>query len=118
ELLGIIKSTIDPYEEEGYIYNANQATIIGLYTKLYKNFKLFIRAYNENEYEIMALLTRPIYETFVLMKYLILKGVESQKHYRLVSYRRRYKNSKELEGIEGIGQVLIEKFKSAMIIDG
>lgn len=118
ELLNVIEKTIDPFEDVGYVYDINQATIIGLYTKLFKQFKLFIRAYNDNEYETTALLSRPIYEAFVLMKYLILKGIESQKHYRLVSYRRRYKNYKELLGIEGIGQVMIEKFKYAMSIDG
>lgn len=118
ELLNLIKNTIDPFEDVGYVYNINQATIIGLYTKLYKHFKLFIRAFNDNEYETTALLSRPMYETFVLMKYLSLKGIDSQKHYRLVSYRRRYKNFKELEGIEGIGQLIIEKIKSAMSIDG
>jgi len=52
------------------------------------------------------------------MKYLILKGNASQKHYRLISYRRRYKNLKELETAGGIGQVMIDKFKYAMSIDG
>ncbi|PHS52818.1 MAG: hypothetical protein COB01_06430 [Lutibacter sp.] len=118
ELLTLIKKTIDPFEDMGYVYDINQATIAGLYTKLYKHYKLFLRAFNNNEYDTNALLSRPIYEAFVLMKYLILKGEESQKHYRLVSYRRRYKNLKELEGIEGIGQVMIEKLKHAMSIDG
>lgn len=118
ELLALIKKTIDPFDDEGFVYNINQATIVGLYTKLYKHYKLFLRAYNDNEYETTVLLSRPIYEAFVLMKYLILKGEESQIHYRLVSYRRRYKNLKELEDIDGIGQVMIEKFKYAMSIDG
>jgi hypothetical protein len=116
--LTLIKKTIDPFEDEGYVYDVNQATIVGLYTKLYKHYKLFIRAFNAKEYETTVLLSRPIYEAFVLMKYLILKGAESQKHYRLVSYRRRYKSLKELERIEGIGKVIIDKFKYAMNIDG
>lgn len=118
ELLNLIEKTIDPFKDDGYVYDINQATIIGLYTKLYKHFKLFIRAFNDNEYETTVLLSRPIYEAFVLMKYLKLKGIESQKHYRLVSYRRRYKNYKELLGIKGIGQVMIEKIENAMSIDG
>lgn len=118
DLLNLIKKTLDPFEDKGYVYDVNQATIVGLYTKLYKHYKLFLRAYNECEYETTILLSRPIYEAFVLMKYLILKGIESQKHYRLVSYRRRYKNLKELEGIDGIGQVMVDKFKYAMNIDG
>jgi len=118
ELLTLVKKTIDPFEDKCYGYNLNQATIVGLYTKLYKHFKLLTRAFNDKEYETVILLIRPIYEAFVLMKYLILKGEESQKHYRLVSYRRRYKNYKELEKIEGIGQVMIDKFNYAMSIDG
>ncbi|MCU4158249.1 hypothetical protein J1N10_19910 [Carboxylicivirga sp. A043] len=118
ELLTLIEKAIDPFEDDGYVYGINSATIIGLYTKLYKHFKLFLRAFNDKEYDTTVLLTRPIYEAFVLMKYLILKGEDSQTHYRLVSYRRRYKNFKELESIEGIGQVMIDKFKYAMNIDG
>lgn len=118
ELLTLIEKSLDPFEDEGYVYNINQATIVGIYTKLYKHYKLFFRAYCECEYETTALLSRPIYEAFVLLKYLIVKGKESQRHYRLVSYRRRYKKMKELEGIKGIGQVILEKFKYSMSIDG
>jgi len=118
ELLFLIEKTIDPFEEDSYVYGINNATVIGLYTKLYKHFKLFLRAFYDKEYETTVLLSRPIYEAFVLMKYLILKGEDSQRHYRLVSYRRRYKNYKELENIAGIGQVMIDKFKYAMSIDG
>jgi hypothetical protein len=118
ELLILIKNAIDPFEDKGYVYNINQATIVGLYTKLYKHYKLFLRAFNDKEFETTILLSRPIYEAFVIMKYLIIKGNESQKHYRLISYRRRYKNFKELEEAGGIGQVMIDKFKYAMSIDG
>lgn len=52
------------------------------------------------------------------MKYLILRGEEAQKHYRLISYRRRCKNYKELEEIGGIGQVMIDKYNNALSIDG
>jgi len=118
ELLNLIKNTIDPFEDKGYVYSVNHATIVGLYTKLYKHYKLFLRAFVDKEFETTALLSRPIYEAFVLMKYLILMGEESQKHYRLISYRRRYKNYKELEQIGGIGQVMNDKFNAAMTIDG
>ncbi len=118
ELLTLLKNTIDPFDDEGYVYDINQATIVGLYTKLYKYYKLFLRAFSDKEYETIILLVRPIYEAFVIMKYLILKGKESQIHYRLVSYRRRYKNKKDLERNGVIGQVMIAKFKDAMSIDG
>ena len=118
ELLIEIRKTLDPFEEKGYIYSINDATIVGIFTKLYKHFYLFQTAYKKREYETLVLLTRPIYEAFVIMKYLILKGESSQRHYRLVSYRRRYQNTKELEESGGIGQVLLEKLKTAMTIDG
>lgn len=116
-IINIITKIIDPFEEKSITYNVNKATVIGLYTKLFKYYKLYIKAYLENENESSSLLSRPLYECFVLMKYLIKKGDKSQYHYRLVSYRRRYKNIKELEKIDGIGQVLLDKTKTAMIID-
>jgi hypothetical protein len=92
ELLTLVKKTIDPFEDKGYVYNLNQATIVGLYTKLYKHFKLLTRGFNDKEYETVILLSRPIYEAFVLMKYLILKGEESQKHYISPQKNRAVKN--------------------------
>lgn len=118
ELLIEIRKTLDPFEDKGYTYSINDATIVGLLTKLYKHFHLFQTAYKQREYETLVLLSRPIYEAFVIMKYLILKGESSQRHYRLVSYRRRYQNAKELEEYGGIGHVLLEKIKTAMTIDG
>lgn len=53
ELLFLIEKTIDPFEEDGYVYSINNATVIGLYTKLYKHFKLFLRAFYDKEYEKM-----------------------------------------------------------------
>lgn len=118
EILGLIEKTLDPFEGDCYTYNLNQSTIVGLHTKIFKYVKLMIKSFEEDEYETISLLSRPIYEAFVIMKYLIKKGEKSQRHFRLISYNRRYKNYKELQSIEGIGEVMVDKFQYAMRVDG
>lgn len=118
ELLLITEKTIDPLEDDTYVYDPNQATVAGLFIKLYKYFKLILNAYEKCEYDTTILTSRPLYEAFVIMKYLILKGEESQRHYRLVSYKRRFKKLQEFEKLGGFGQVMLEKIKHAMEIDG
>lgn len=114
----IIETSIDSYKDDLILYNVNDATIVGLYTKLYKYLKLLLRAYKEGEYDLVVLISRPLYEAFVLMKYLILKGEESQINYRLVSYKNQYKKIQELEGKGGIGKVMLSKFHSDIESDG
>jgi len=117
ELLYIIKTTIDPSKQNTYVYDVNSATIVGLFVKMYKYYLILLGAHEDGNYESVMLVTRPIYEAFVIMKYLILKGETSQMHYRLISYRRRYQKMQELQKSGGVGQVLLEKFRYAMEID-
>ena len=118
ELSFILEKTIDPLEDKTYIYDRDQATIVGLLVKQYKYFNLIVKAFINSEYDTNCLISRPLYEAFVIMKYLIIKGKESQRHFRLVSYRRRYKQLQELENIKGIGEVMLKKTKHALEIDG
>ena len=118
DVLDFCELILDPSEKDAYVYDINQATVVGLYTKMVKYFKLIINAYDRKEYDTIVLFGRPIYEAFVTMKYLIKKGENSQRHFRLVSYRRRYKNYKELSSISGIGEVINAKTDSALVIDG
>lgn len=118
ELRLIIETTIDPSEKDTYIYDVNDATIVGLFTKLYKYFKLTLSAYEDGQYDTTVLISRPLYEAFVIMKYLILNGENSQRHFRLVSYRRRFEKMQELEQVGAISHVMLEKFKHGMEIDG
>lgn len=117
ELLMIIKLTIDPSIDNTYVYEVNNATVAGLFTKIYKYYLLLLKAHEDGNYETVALISRPLYEAFVIMKYLILKGENSQKHYRLISYRRRYQQMQELRRSGGVGQVMLEKLRYAMEID-
>lgn len=118
QLFNLIGKVIDPFEEDGYIYDINQATIIGLYVKIYKYHKLINRATANKEYESCTILIRPLYEAFVIMKYLIKKGISSQTHYRLISYKNRFKKYEEFKNLDGLGKVLIDKLKHAMSVDG
>jgi Family of unknown function (DUF5677) len=117
ELLIIIKLTIDPSIDNTYVYEVNSATVAGLFTKMYKYYLLLLKAHEDGNYETVALISRPLYEAFVIMKYLILKGENSQKHYRLISYRRRYKQMQEFQKSGGVGLVMLEKLRNAMEID-
>jgi hypothetical protein len=117
ELSMIIKLTIDPSIEGTYVYEVNSATIAGLFTKMYKYYLILLKAYENGIYETVVLISRPLYEAFVIMKYLILKGENSQKHYRLISYKKRYKQMQELKKIGGPGKVMLEKLRYAMEID-
>lgn len=121
ELIIQLLKTIDPFEEKAYMYPPNDATVVGLFTKIYKHFDLLLKAHNRSENETVFMLCRPIYEAFVIFKYLILHGEDSQKHYRLISYRRRYEILKELEESKEYGEygkVIVYKIKSAIEEDG
>lgn len=117
EITLIFKLILDPSDKDFYAYPPNQSTIVGLFTKLYKYFLLYIKAHESGLYEAEALLYRPMYEAFVIMKYLILKGDLSQRHYRLVSYRRRFQQRQEIETCGGVGSVMLAKTQKAMEID-
>nr|WP_320119772.1 DUF5677 domain-containing protein [uncultured Marinifilum sp.] len=118
EVLFILEKTIDPFDDNCYTYNVNQATIAGLLVKQFKYFNLILRAYINKEYDTNCLISRPLYEAFVIMKYLIRKGEESQRHYRLVSYKRRFKQMQDLKNIDGLGDVMLKKIDHALEIDG
>jgi hypothetical protein len=117
EITLIFKLILDPFDKDFHAYSPNQSTIVGLFIKLYKYFLLYIKAHKSGLYEAEALLYRPMYEAFVIMKYLILKGELSQRHYRLVSYRRRFQKRQEMETCGGVGSVMLAKIQKAMEID-
>jgi len=112
------KSVLDPFKDHTFTYDIDESTIIGLYTKLYKYSTIALEAYGSKNYDLITLLSRPSYEVLVLIKYLILRGKESQRHYRLVSYRRRFKNYELQKEYEGIGDVLRNKTEYALSVDG
>jgi len=81
-------------------YNINEMTIVGSITRIIKLFKEIIINYELNKLEILTLFARPLYESFIVTKYLIRNGINSQINFRKVSYRARFKNLKFLNEVE------------------
>ena len=95
ELCDILSHTIN-FETHPNYYNINESTVIGSLTRIIKLYKELLEYYKQNKLEIYALFSRPLYESFIIMKYLIKNGENSQKHFRLISYKSRYDNYKFL----------------------
>lgn len=95
ELVDIL-SRINNFQARPNYYNLNEATIVGSMTRIIKLFKEFVNNYEQNKLEILTLFARPLYESFITLKYLIKNGEQSQRNFRLVSYRARFENFKIL----------------------
>ena len=89
-ILFITNKCIDPFENDIFIYDKNQATVVGLYVKQVLLYKDYIEAYKSNKSHLCFLFYRVIYESFIKMQYLMKYGAEAQKAYRLYSYKDRY----------------------------
>lgn len=116
-----IKSSFqaDEDDENAVAYNPNQATIVGLMCRIIKYYGEIIFYYKEKKAEMIFLMFRTIYESFVTMKYLIEHGEKSQRHFRLISYKNRYKEIEKLENTNSpICKILAEKFKYQIKRDG
>ncbi len=90
-------------------YNINEITIVGSVTRIVKLYKEIIINYEQNKLEILTLFARPLYESFIVSKYLIRNGVNSQINFRKVSYRARFENLKFLNEIEDKKHPIIER---------
>jgi len=119
ELSELTSYIIDPSKEDCISYCINDGTIAGLFVKIVKCHNEIITAYLNKKGDVVMWLTRPLYEAFVLMKYLIVKGKDSQRNYRLISYRNRYKRFAECKKRNsGIDKVMLTKFNVAIKVDG
>lgn len=95
ELVDLLSHLINNETHPNY-YNLNEATIVGSITRIIKLYKEIIHNYELNKSEILALFVRPFYESFIISKYLIRNGEESQRNFRIVSYKSRFDNFKIL----------------------
>lgn len=95
ELADILCRLINHETHPNY-YTLNESTVVGSLTRIIKLYKELISNFEENKLEIVTLFARPLYESFIILKYLIRNGNESQKNFRLISYKSRYENFKLL----------------------
>ena len=82
-------------------YNLNECTIVGSLIRIIKYYKEILINYEQNKSEIINLFVRPLYESLITIKYLIINGEESQKNFRLISYKARFEVLKKQEDFEG-----------------
>ena len=103
-------------------YNLNEATVVGSITRIIKLFQESVASCSKNKLEIFSQFTRPLYESFIVAKYLMRNGEESQRNFRLVSYRARYENFKKLQEIEDKNHPIIKrqliKLETKLKVDG
>lgn len=119
EISQLMNFILDPSEVEYVTYDINGATVMGLFVKISKCYNEIISSLTNNKGDVLIWLFRPLYEAFVLLKYLILKGEDSQRHYRLVSYKNRFKILDECKRRNnGLDKVMLTKFYNAIKIDG
>ena len=117
----IMKSCIDVDEENYLVFDANQATVLGLFNKQYRLFCHFIECHKSDKIEICLILQRIVYEAFLKMQYLINNGEVAQKQYRVYSYRNRwevYEHTNNMEITHGYLKVRNSKFLSDLEEEG
>lgn len=86
----LIDKCIDPYENEYICVDRDRATVIGLFTKIFKCYQDGLTAYKNNKFEICIIHQRIIYEAYIKFLYLMKHGKTVQRQYRLISYKNRY----------------------------
>ncbi len=108
----------DDFDDKICAYTLNQSTIVGLMTRIIKYYKETILFFTNRKLELVCLMYRTIYESFVIMKYLIIHGEESQRHFRLISYKNRYKDNEWLKSTGSKNcKILAEKDETLCLRD-
>lgn len=70
----LIDKCIDPYENEYICVDRDRATVIGLFTKIFKCYQDGLTAYKNNKFEICIIHQRIIYEAYIKFLYLMKHG--------------------------------------------
>lgn len=121
ELIDILSRVINHEKHPNY-YNLNESTIVGSITRIVKLYQEYIKYQELNKLEIQSLFARPMYESFIIAKYLIKNGPESQRNFRLVSYRARHQNFKKLMELNDNEHPIIKrqllKLETKLKVDG
>lgn len=121
ELVDNLSRVINTEKYPNY-YNLNESTVVGSITRIIKLFQESVNYYSENKLEIFSQFTRPIYESFIVAKYLMRNGEDSQRNFRLVSYRARYDNFNKLQELDDKNHPIIKrqlmKLETKLEVDG
>lgn len=108
-----LRKCLDPFEDNFVTYDRNQATVLGVFIKQYQLFQSFVKASRDNDVAATIIFQRITYEAYIKMQYLIKYGEESQKEYRLCSYKSRYKVYQTYKDNDNqIARIMIEKFNA------
>ena len=110
------------HEKHPNYYDLNESTIVGSVIRIVKLYQEYIWYQELNKLEIQSLFARPIYESFIITKYLIKNGTESQRHFRLISYQARHQNFKKLMELNDSEHPIIKrqllKLQTKLKVDG
>jgi hypothetical protein len=113
------------YNEDKYpqFYDINESTIVGAIARIVKLYKECVHLFKEKNDDVLGLIIRPLFETTIIVRYLIVSGANSQKNFRLVSYKSRFQNYKKLIADENLQEVpaakrLLEKLNTKIERDG
>ena len=121
ELIDLLSRVINHEKHPNY-YNLNESTIVGSITRIVKFYQEYVKYQELNKLEIQSLFARPMYESFIITKYLIKNGTESQRNFRLVSYRARHQNFKKLMELDDNEHSIIKrqlmKLETKLKVDG
>lgn len=108
----------DEIDDKICAYTLDQSTVVGLMTRIIKYYKEVVLFFTDRKLELICLMYRTIYESFVVMKYLIKHGEESQRYFRLISYKDRYKDNELLKSTGSKNcEILVEKFEALRLRD-
>lgn len=121
ELIDLLSRVLNHEKHPNY-YSLNESTIVGSITRIVKFYQEYVKYHELNKLEIQSLFARPMYESFIITKYLIKNGTESQRNFRLVSYRARYQNFKKLMELDDNEHPIIKrqlmKLETKLEVDG
>lgn len=91
-------------------YKLEDAVIIGHLIRIFKLYEQLVYFISTNQGEISSIFLRPIFEAFVHMKYLIIKGEDSIKSFIKCSYKSAIQNYKHIKKQENDRELIsIEK---------
>lgn len=113
------RKIIDPDPENYIQYNPDDATIVGLFVKQHKGLECLFEAHKSGRLDVAWPYIRIDYEAYIKMRYLIDKGRDARRDYRIKSYKNRYEMYKRhnKKG-NGVTDVFLYKFLSDIKEEG
>ena len=81
-------------------FGLHDAVIVGHLVRLYKLYDQLVYFVSENKGEIASIFIRLMFETFVVMKYLIIRGKPSIDNFIKISFKSTIKQYQYIKGLE------------------